>query len=214
MKKMLFVLVVLIISFSLNSGCDSNNQKTSLQSRLDQLKSEVYSNITLNLLPYWSAKMLDDVNGGFYGRMDSQEKLYPDEDKGGIMNARILWTYSSAYRVIKDTSYLRLATRAKDYILAHFIDKEFGGAYRSLTAFGEPSDTRKQTYTQSFFIYALSEYNRATGDTVALRAAKEIFELFEKHALDKESNGYFEVFTIILHIHQDKRDLNSVLLDR
>jgi cellobiose epimerase len=195
MKKMLFVLVVLVISFSLNSGCDSNNQKASLQSQLDQLKSEVYSNITLNLLPYWSAKMVDDVNGGFYGRMDSQEKLYPDEDKGGIMNARILWTYSSAYRVIKDTSYLRLATRAKDYILAHFIDKEFGGAYRSLTALGEPSDTRKQIYTQSFFIYALSEYNRATGDTVALRAAKEIFELFEKHALDKESNGYFEVFT-------------------
>ena len=41
------------------------------------------------------------------------------------------------------------------YIMAHFIDKEYGGAYRSLNSKGEPSDTRKQTYTISFFIYGI-----------------------------------------------------------
>jgi mannobiose 2-epimerase len=60
---------------------------------------------------------------------------------------------------------------------------------------GEPSDTRKQVYTQAFFIYGMAEYVRATGDKEALNTAKELFEQFEKYALDKESNGYFEVFT-------------------
>ncbi len=106
-----------------------------------------------------------------------------------------LWTYSSAYRVLKDTSYLRLASYAKDYILGHFIDKEYGGAFRTVNAKGEPSDTRKQTYTQSFFIYALAEYYRATGDKKALGTAIDIFNAFEKYALDMESNGYFEVFS-------------------
>jgi mannobiose 2-epimerase len=41
----------------------------------------------------------------------------------------------------------------------------------------------------------MAEYCRATGDKEALKTAKEIFEAFEKYALDKESNGYFEVFT-------------------
>jgi mannobiose 2-epimerase len=41
----------------------------------------------------------------------------------------------------------------------------------------------------------LSEYYRATGDKEALTAAKDIFGCFEKYALDKESNGYFEVFS-------------------
>jgi mannobiose 2-epimerase len=41
----------------------------------------------------------------------------------------------------------------------------------------------------------MSEYCRATGDQEALKTAKDIFELFEKHALDRESNGYFEVFS-------------------
>ena len=79
--------------------------------------------------------------------------------------------------------------------MAHFIDNQYSGAYRSVNSKGEPSDTRKQTYTQSFFIYGLSEYYRATGDKLTLKAAKEIFEAFEKYALDKESNGYFEVFS-------------------
>lgn len=165
------------------------------QVRLDQLKTEVTENLTRNLLPYWSKKVLDTINGGFYGRVDASNKVYPDVDKGGILNARILWTYSSAYRILKDTAYLRLAKREKDYIMAHFIDKKYGGAYRSVTANGKPSDTRKQTYTQSFFIYGFAEYYRATGDKEALKMARDIFELFERYALDKESNGYFEVFT-------------------
>ncbi|MCX6255888.1 MAG: AGE family epimerase/isomerase [Bacteroidia bacterium] len=160
-----------------------------------QLKTEVSANLTQNILPYWSSRMVDNVNGGFYGRINWNEQVFPDDDKGGILNARILWTFSSAYRILKDSAYLRLATRAKDYISAHFIDKQYGGAYRSVNSKGEPSDTRKQTYTMSFFIYGLAEYYRATGDQEALKKAKEIFEVFEKYALDKESNGYLEVFT-------------------
>jgi len=88
-----------------------------------------------------------------------------------------------------------MAKRARDYIYVHFPDNMYGGAYRSLSAKGEPSDTRKQTYTQSFFIYGLAEYSRATGDEEALNKAMEIFRLFEKYAADKEANGYFEVFS-------------------
>ena len=195
MKGYLFIFVGLFLILS--SGCKSRNsdQKPDPKLRIEQMKNEVEANLTKNLLPWWSAKTVDNVNGGFYGRINSDEKVFPDEDKGGILNARILWTYSSAYRVLKDTSYLRFATRAKDYILAHFIDKQYGGAYRSVNSKGEPSDTRKQIYTQTFFIYAMAEYYRATGNKEALETAKAIFELFEKYALDKESNGYFEVFT-------------------
>ena len=194
MKKCLFVFTVLI-TVSFIAGRDGFSQKTDPENRMLQLKKEVSANLTNNLLPYWSKYTIDKVNGGFYGRVDGNDKIYPNEEKGGILNARILWTYSSAYRIYKDTSYLRLATRAKDYIMAHFIDRQYGGAYRIVNAKGEPSDTRKQTYTQTFFIYGMAEYYRATGDKEALKTAKDIFEAFEKYALDKESNGYFEVFT-------------------
>jgi cellobiose epimerase len=203
MKKCLFIIAV-VMAAALNTLAGQSGQNTDPEKRMQQLKEEVSANLKQNLLSYWSKNMVDNINGGFYGRIDGNDKVYPNEDKGGILNARILWTYSSAYRIYKDTSYLRLATRAKDYIMAHFIDRRYGGAYRSVNAKGEPTDTRKQTYTQSFFIYGMAEYYRATGDKEALKTAKDIFEAFEKYALDKESNGYFEVFTRDWNRSRDK----------
>jgi len=162
MKKNLLLLTVFSF-FTCNVICQISLQLTPEQ-KLKQLKEQVSENLTDNILSYWSAKMPDEVNGGFYGRIDRNNRVIPDAAKGGILNARILWTYSAAYRVTKNPEYLRLATRAKDYILSHFIDKEYGGAYMMLNAKGEPQDTRKHTYTQAFFIYGLSSYASATGD--------------------------------------------------
>lgn len=195
MKKYLLTTIAVLVAANLHSSDGQTPQKDDPESVLNQLRKEVSANLTHNILPYWSAMMVDNKKGGFYGRIDVTDRIFPDEDKGGILNARILWTYSSAYRILKDTAYLRLAARSKEYIMSHFIDKQYGGAYRSVKSDGEPSDTRKQTYTQSFFIYGLAEYYRATGDKEALDAAIDIFELFEKYALDKEAGGYFEVFT-------------------
>ena len=193
--KHLLLTVSLLVSADFHSTCNGASQEDDPGLRMNRLKTEVYINLTTNILPYWSGKMVDRQNGGFYGRIDGNDRVHPDDDKGGILNARILWTYSSAYRILKDTAYLHLATRSKDYIMAHFIDKKYGGAYRSVRSDGEPSDTRKQIYTQSFFIYGMSEYYRATGDTAALNTARKLFGLLEMRARDTESNGYFEVFT-------------------
>jgi len=195
MKSTISLLIyVLLLSDSLS--CQEHIRITPEQKqKLEQLSGEVSHDLTGNILPYWSAKMVDNVNGGFYGRIDRNDKVYPDAEKGGILNARILWTFSSAYRIMGDTTYLRIAKRAKDYILTHFIDTRFGGAFRSLKADGTPSDTRKQLYTNAFFIYGLSEYSRATGDKKALAEARKIFDLFEKYATDREYNGYFEAFS-------------------
>jgi mannobiose 2-epimerase len=195
MKNHIVFLSLLILSSNL-SYCQVHKKITPEQKqKLEQLKKEVSNDLTKNILPYWSGKMTDNINGGFFGRIDGKDQVYPDAEKGGILNARILWTFSSAYRVIGDTSYLRIAWRAKDYIIAHFIDNQYGGAYMSLKADGTPANTRKHIYTNAFFIYGLAEYSRATGDKQALAEAMNIFELFEKYAADREYGGYYEVFS-------------------
>lgn len=195
MKKTCILFLSATLFFNL-PGCSHKKDITTGQKvKLEQLKKEVSDNLTRNLLPYWSSKMIDTVNGGFYGRIDKNENVYPDAEKGGILNARLLWTFSAAFRVLHDSSCLRIATRANDYIMNYFIDKEYGGAFRTVKYNGEPGDTRKHILTESYFIYALAEYYRATGDKEALAQAIAIFEAVEKYTYDRESNGYFEVFT-------------------
>ena len=161
----------------------------------DLMKQEVQDVFQTNILPFWLDKMIDRENRGFYGRIDGHGVLHPDAEKGAILNARILWTFSAAYRVLKRPEYLAAATRAKDYILEHFYDKEFGGIYWSLDYLGRPKDTKKQFYAIGFAIYGLSEYARATADREALDYAIRLFECIEQHSLDRKDNGYIEACT-------------------
>ena len=162
---------------------------------LEQLKKEMQDVLEQNILRFWQTKMIDRENGGFYGRIDAQEVLHPEAEKGAILNARILWTFSAAYRVLGKQEYLETATYAKDYFIDHFIDKEYGGVYWSLDYKGQPLNTRKQFYAIGFALYGLSEYARATGDREALEYALDLYDCIEEHALDREHNGYIEAMT-------------------
>ena len=148
-----------------------------------------------NILPFWAERMADNVRGGFFGRMSGDGKLDTEAPRGAILNARILWSFAAAYRVLGNPTYLEQATRARDYFLEHFVDKEFGGVYWSVTANGTPLDTKKQTYAIGFAIYGLSEYARATGDKASLEAAVRLYHDLERYAFDSQNGGYHEALT-------------------
>ncbi|MDR3059878.1 MAG: AGE family epimerase/isomerase [Prevotella sp.] len=147
-----------------------------------------------NILSFWINKMQDVQHGGFYGRIDGNDILHTEANKGAILNARILWTFSSAYRILKKEEYLQVAQRAFDYITTYFIDKDYGGACWELDYKGNPVNTKKQTYVQGFILYGFSEFFRATGNKQALELAQNFFYLIEK-CYDNEFGGYLEAYT-------------------
>ena len=160
-----------------------------------QLRTEMQDVLENNILPFWLNQMQDVENGGFYGRMDGHMQLHPEAEKGAILNARILWSFSAAYRVLGHLVYLEAAKRAYTYFVDHFIDSEYGGIYWSVDYMGQPLDTKKQFYAIGFAIYGLSEYARATGDREALDYALLLYDCIEEHAFDRENNGYMEACT-------------------
>jgi len=166
-----------------------------MNGRVDIMKREMQDVLENNILRFWLDQMMDYEHGGFYGRMTHDGELHPEAEKGAILNARILWAFSAAFRVLKHPEYLEAATRAKDYIIEHFIDQEYGGVYWSVDCEGNPLDTKKQFYAIGFMIYGLTEYARATGDREALDYALDLYDCIEEHAFDREHNGYIEACT-------------------
>ena len=158
-------------------------------------KQEMLHELEGNILAFWRDKMTDQVHGGFLGRIDGNGVAHPEAEKGAMLNACILWAFSAAYRVTRTQEWLSTATRAKDYFVSHFIDKECGGVYWSLNPDGTPKDTKKQTQAIGFAIYGLSEYTRATGDQDTLALALSLYHDIEDHAYDPENNGYIETLT-------------------
>ncbi|MBN1790292.1 MAG: AGE family epimerase/isomerase [Bacteroidales bacterium] len=171
----------------------------------DRLRSEMHSELTQNILPFWMNKMTDNEYGGFYGKIDGHGNLVKGADKGGILNARILWTFSASFLHLKDPAYRQTAERAKEYILSRFFDELFGGTYWILTAEGKPLDTKKQIYSQAFFLYAFAEYYRATGDRTGLDTSAALFHLIEEKSFDMEKNGYYEAYSRDWKLLEDLR---------
>jgi mannobiose 2-epimerase len=159
---------------------------------LSQFKTEVEQELIRNILPFHIEKVTDLDNGGFYGYVSNDLQVKKDAPKGLIQNARLLWTYSQAYRVLKNPVYLNTADRAYHYLLNYFWDKDFGGLFWLLDYQGHPLDTIKMTYGQAFGIYSLSEYYLAAGQAQSLDKAIEIYRLLEKYIYDSQDRGYFE----------------------
>ncbi len=154
------------------------------------LSDEMKAHLTGTILPFWE-KLADETLGGFYGYVDKNLRVKRDADKGCILHSRILWTFSTAARILGDDGLRASADRAYDF-LRRFEDVEHGGVYWSVTHDGRPADTTKHTYCQAFAIYGLAAYYRLTGNREALDKAAGLYRLIEEKCRDVE--GYGEAY--------------------
>ncbi len=190
--------------FDLGKKCMIMNYRTSAELfAAKTLARQMRKELTENILPYWLEKIYTP-SGAFIGRISGNDEIDYQAPIGAIMTSRILWTFASAYRVLKEDNllkngavqeYLDMALRAKRLIIGRFYDAEYGGIYWSLRPNLSPLDTKKQIYAIAFAIYGMAELYRAYGDKEALNFAIDLFSSIEEHSFDKEKDGYFEAFT-------------------
>ena len=177
-------------------------------------REKVYNELNNNILPFWMSHTIDEQKGGFFGRITNDMQVQPYAPKGLILNTRLLWAFSAAYRFAQKPECLERAQRAFQYLINYFRDVDYGGMYWLLDAFGKPLDVRKKIYGQAFAIYGLAEYYAASGDQSALDLAVEIYHLIESHNYDSEYHGYYEASNRDWSLAEDLRlsdvDLNEI----
>ncbi|HZK34604.1 MAG TPA: AGE family epimerase/isomerase [Bacillota bacterium] len=164
--------------------------------RLGDIKQRVGQNLRDNILKFWMDHMVDDENGGFYGRISNDMKVDKKAPKGLVLNSRILWTFSAAYISLGDKEYLELADRAYDYLVEYFWDDDYKGGYWMLDYTGKPIDTKKQVYGESFMLYAFAEYYRASSNKESLDFAIDLYKTLESKTVDPAYKGYYEGYTV------------------
>ncbi|WP_210463310.1 AGE family epimerase/isomerase [Rufibacter roseolus] len=157
------------------------------------------------ILAFWVGHTLDHRHGGFVGQIDNTGTVNHGAPKGSVLNARILWTFSAAFRQTGQKTYLETATRAFDYLCASFLDSAHGGVYWMVDAQGQPLNNRKQIYALAFTIYGMSEFYLATQNEKALEVSQELFRWIEKYSFDPAHGGYLEAFSQTGELLEDLR---------
>jgi mannobiose 2-epimerase len=161
----------------------------------EQFAADVRRELLENILPFWRERSVDGLRGGFIAQMSNDLRLQENASKGLILNARILWTFSAAYRYTQNCEDRFLAERAYDYLTSRFYDPKYGGYYWELDLQGDVLNDQKKIYGQAFVLYAMAEYYRTFAASKALEQAVEVFHHIETHARDSRHGGYYEVLS-------------------
>ena len=167
-----------------------NNNITSL---LTVYHKEVEQELK-DILEYWSSNARDLINGGFIGRVDEHNVPHAEAEKGAVLNCRILWAFSEAYKINPNPIYLKTAAEVFNFLTIHFIDKDAGGIYWTVTANGQPLDTKKQVYAIAFAVYACTTYFEVSNNNDAKHLAIKLYQAIEKYSYDDVHQGYLEAF--------------------
>lgn len=172
---------------------------------LEKISAEINDELLDNILPYWINHVIDYENGGFFGRITFDNVPVPEEEKGSLLAARILWTFSACYKKYGLQEFKDTADHAYSFLKNSCWDRENGGIYWMVTFDGKPKDTRKLVYGQAFGIYALSEYYSATKNNDALDLAVELYSILEEKCADQINGGYYEAFNRDWQVMDDAR---------
>ena len=158
--------------------------------------ADMREDLTEKSLPYWYDTTLDKTKGGYVLADDVQGPRVATE-KQLVTQSRLIWTFSRVHLKgygAEKRNYLKAAEHGYRFLLDHFLDKKNGGYYWTTDLSGKVLNDRKILYGESFVIYALVEYYRASNDKEALRRAIDLYHEVQQHAHDPKNGGWFEHF--------------------
>ena len=159
------------------------------------LKREAENHLLNELLPFWTSRMKDEVNGGFFTHFDKNGLDTGEDEKSLIAQTRCIYTISSAHRAGYGEGKLAdLARHGVDFLINRMWDPQHGGFFWMMNRTGEVKIDQKIIYGHSFAIYCLSEYTLATGDPRGREYAEKTFDLLQKYCADTRHGGYWEMF--------------------
>lgn len=150
----------------------------------------------LQLAMVWYPKAVDSIHGGYWSDFNAHWELEGPQDKMIVSQARHVWTASTLALFYKDGQYQKIAAHGYRYLRDHMWDTVYGGFNTLISISGDAPKTLskgKSAYGNSFAIYALATYYKASKDSTALQLAKKTFFWLEEHAHDPIDKGYFDV---------------------
>ncbi|MCE1198482.1 MAG: AGE family epimerase/isomerase [Marinilabiliales bacterium] len=165
------------------------------QQEINGLKQEAEFHLNHELLPFWTSRMKDTINGGFITHFDQKGNDTGEDEKSLIAQTRCIYTLASAHRAGYGAGQLAdLARHGVDFLINKMWDTTHGGFYWMMNRKGEVMIDSKIIYGHSFAIYSLSEYTLATGDPRGRAYAEKVFDLLQKYCADTRYGGYWEMF--------------------
>ncbi len=141
---------------------------------MDRYLNKYREDLTESVIPFWVKYSLDKEYGGYFTCLDRDGRVY-DTKKYMWLQAREVWMFSRFYNEFeRKQEYLDIAKSGLEFI-RQFGKDEKGRIYFCLTREGKPYFYQRKPYAAVFYMLALLEYYKASGDKSCLDESVEMF---------------------------------------
>lgn len=161
------------------------------------LAKQIRTDLVERIMPYWHRTGVDRTNGGYILFDDARRTSGEPREKQLVTQARMIWGFSHAHLKklgTNEVDYLEDAKQGYEFLTKHFLDKDHGGYFWTTDLAGNLQNPRKIVYGESFVIYGLVEYFRASRDQEALDKAMQLYGVLQGRSHDKKHGGWVEHF--------------------
>lgn len=152
------------------------------QEEIDNYISMYKDGLLENILPFWLRHSIDKKYGGFMFALD-QDGTIVDTDKGVWQHGRFTWMLATLYNEVEQKQeWLELAINGANFLIDHCIDED-RRMFFVMDREGKPVRKRRYVFSETFASIAFSALYKATGEKKYEELAREMFDVFFKHAM-------------------------------
>lgn len=157
-----------------------------LQGAHQLFHEELYERV----LPFWMKHSLDREHGGYFNCLDRDGAIY-DTRKHVWLQGRQVWMLSKIHNTHhaagEPSPWLEAATLGAKFLRQHA--RTGDRVYFALTREGQPAQMQRKMFSECFYVMAMAEYARASGDTTARDEAREMLGHVMRYAKDPSLLG-------------------------
>ena len=106
-------------------------------SQIRQYRDEIQTYLVQKLLPFWLDRSRDTKHGGFITHFDRHGSDTGQDEKSLIAQARMLFTFSSAFRAGYGDACKEYAEHGLEFLLRRMWDPAHGGFYWMVNRAGD-----------------------------------------------------------------------------
>ena len=147
--------------------------RTQLQAYRAVYHEELYSRV----MPFWLRHSLDHEFGGYLNCLDRDGTPF-DTTKHVWLQGRQVWMMSRLHNAHhgpgESSAWLDAAKLGADF-LRKYARGDNNRVYFALNRDGSPNFLQRKMFAECFYVMAMAEYARATGDASAHAEAEEVF---------------------------------------
>lgn len=169
--------------------------------RIRELKDFYYNEMVNDVIPFWLDNALDREYGGYMDFLDRTGKPL-STDKGGWVQGRTVWVFSTLYRDVEERKeWYEAAELGVRFIREKLRRKEDGRVYFEVSREGEPLVMRRYLFSEVFACIGLAAWSEISGDKEALEEARELLALIDRLSESGELESKIDPATRLMRGH-------------